>query len=65
MQALEERFYIVLLDSKDQVIDRKGGFPLFPPADHIREYLEETEKLGYKGVTAKIDKRYVLEGEEI
>jgi hypothetical protein len=64
MVALREEFFIVFLDGKDQVIDRRGGFPLFPPADYIREYLEALEKGGNKGVSAKIDKRYVLETED-
>lgn len=55
MNALVERFYIIILSPKDEVLATYESV-FFPSADKIHDWLLLEEE----GCTAKIDKRYVL-----
>jgi hypothetical protein len=55
---VNEKFFIVVLDHADNVIDRAqtNGFP---KEEEIAALLERNIEMGYEDISAKIDKRYV------
>lgn len=56
MNALIEKYYVIILNSKDEVVARYES-ELFPSAGRLHDWLLLEEE----GCTAKVDKRYVLE----